>query len=122
MGSEDTTTTTPADTAAMRKGARQAVALLDAGIAQNKAQLAERFLDLARLLSSEEPPTLRDWQLARASIALTVGILAREEQQVADMLKSREDEMEDWLLDTLSPNRSARSKRRTSRRRAKQSR
>ena len=121
MSSEDTTTTTPAAVVA-GKGARQAVALLDAGIAQNKAQLAERFLDLARLLSSTELPTPRDWQLARASIALTIGILAREDQQVADMLRSREDEMEDWLLDTLSPKRSAPSRKRTSRRRTRRSR
>ena len=117
MSSKDTTTRLPPGGVAVGKGARRAVALLDAGMAQNKAQLAERFLDLARLLSSTELPTPRDWQLARASIALTIGILAREDQQVADMIKSREDKMADWLLDTLNPTGSALSGKRISRKR-----
>ena len=106
----------------LRTTTEQAVAFLDAGIAENKAQLTKRFEELVRLLGSEEPPSQEGWKLARASIALTLGLLAREDEKVARMLRDRDDEMEDWLLDTLRPKKRARSSQRSTRRRAKSNR
>ncbi len=100
---------------------KRAVALLDAGIAENKAQLAKRFPELARLLASEAEPTERDWQLAKASVALTMGILAREDEQVVRMLQDPDDDMEEWLLGTLRKQRADRATRQPSRRRVKRS-
>ncbi len=115
MAEDDTSTL-------LEAGSKQALKALDDGIAANKAELAKHCKDLTRILASDAPPTQRDWMLAKASVALTVGILAREDEQVATLLKDREEQMEDWLLETLHPQKRRRAGKHPSRRKSKRSR